>query len=91
MKLCHLFPASYGPHEAASATTRKVWVFPGPRLSMRFASPAVLVTFCTGLWISNHVLAQGLEPGMRPRADCEGERCVTCLHGGDTVLSPAVT
>lgn len=87
----HLFPASYWPNEAASATIRKVWVVPVPRLSMRWASPAVLVTFCTGLWISNPVLAQGLEPGVRPRADCEGERCVTCLHGGDTAPSLAVT
>ncbi|XP_028620799.1 cerebral dopamine neurotrophic factor [Grammomys surdaster] len=38
---------------------------------MQFTSPAVLVTFCTGLWISNHALAQSLEAGVRPRADCE--------------------
>lgn len=83
--------SAYRPHEATSATVSKVWEVPGPRLSMRCTSPAALVTFCAGLWISNHVLAQGLEAGVRPRADCEGERCVTCLHGGDTALSLAVT
>lgn len=91
MRSRHLFPASYRPHEAAPTRVRKVWVVPGPRLSMRCTSPAALVTFCAGLWISYHVLAQGLEAGVRPRADCEGERCVTCLHGGDTALSLAIT
>ncbi|XP_031215393.1 cerebral dopamine neurotrophic factor [Mastomys coucha] len=38
---------------------------------MRCVSPAALVIFCAGLWISNHVLAQGLEAGVLPRADCE--------------------
>ncbi|XP_055449906.1 cerebral dopamine neurotrophic factor [Psammomys obesus] len=38
---------------------------------MKCRSPAALVTFCTGLWISNPVLAQGLETGVRPGADCE--------------------
>lgn len=70
---------------------KEVWVIPGSRLSMRCVSPAALVTFCAGLWISNHVLAQGLEAGVRPRADCEGEQCVTCLHGGYTAISLAIT
>ncbi|XP_057643837.1 cerebral dopamine neurotrophic factor [Chionomys nivalis] len=34
-------------------------------------SPAALVTFCAGLWISNPVLVQGLEAGVRPGPDCE--------------------
>ncbi|XP_052013241.1 cerebral dopamine neurotrophic factor [Apodemus sylvaticus] len=38
---------------------------------MRCTSPAALVTFCAGLWISTHVLVQGLEAGVRPKADCE--------------------
>uniref|UniRef100_A0ABK0LX56 Cerebral dopamine neurotrophic factor n=1 Tax=Rattus norvegicus TaxID=10116 RepID=A0ABK0LX56_RAT len=63
--------SSYRPQEATSATVSKVWEVPGPRLSMRCTSPAALVTFCAGLWISNHVLAQGLEAGVRSRADCE--------------------
>lgn len=57
---------------------------------MRCISPTALVTFCAGFCISNPVLAQGLEAGVGPRADCEGERCVTCLHGGDTALSLAI-
>lgn len=63
---------------------------PGPRLSMRCTSLPTLVTFCAGLRIWDLVLTQGLEAGVQPGADCEGERCVTCLHGGDTTLSPAV-
>lgn len=36
-----------------------------------------------GLWVSNPGRAQ--EPGGRSRgADCEGERCETCLHGDVT-------
>lgn len=50
------------------------------------ASPAVLVAFCAGLWVSDPVPALGLEAGERPGADCEGERCETCLHGGGTAL-----
>nr|XP_048316946.1 cerebral dopamine neurotrophic factor [Myodes glareolus] len=34
-------------------------------------SPATLVTFCAGVWISNLMLAQGLEAGVRPGPDCE--------------------
>ncbi|XP_075826588.1 cerebral dopamine neurotrophic factor isoform X2 [Microtus pennsylvanicus] len=37
----------------------------------RCTSPAALVTFCAGLWISNLVLVQGLEAGVRPGPDCE--------------------
>ncbi|XP_040611426.1 cerebral dopamine neurotrophic factor isoform X1 [Mesocricetus auratus] len=38
---------------------------------MRCTNPANLVTFCALLWISNPVLAQGLETRMQPGADCE--------------------
>uniref|UniRef100_A0A8C6MU80 Cerebral dopamine neurotrophic factor n=1 Tax=Mus spicilegus TaxID=10103 RepID=A0A8C6MU80_MUSSI len=38
---------------------------------MRCTSPTALVTFCAGFCISNPVLAQGLEAGVGPRADCE--------------------
>ncbi|XP_038191483.1 cerebral dopamine neurotrophic factor [Arvicola amphibius] len=37
----------------------------------RCTNPATLVTFCAGLWISNLVLAQGLEASVRPGPDCE--------------------
>ena len=47
-------------------------------------SPAAVVAFCAGLWVSNPGRAQGQEAGGRLGADCEGERCETCLHGGDT-------
>ncbi|KAL2761469.1 cerebral dopamine neurotrophic factor precursor [Daubentonia madagascariensis] len=35
------------------------------------ASPAAVVAFCAGLWVSNSVPAQGQEAGGRPGADCE--------------------
>ncbi|XP_052584953.1 cerebral dopamine neurotrophic factor isoform X1 [Peromyscus californicus insignis] len=38
---------------------------------MRCTSLPTLVTFCAGLWISDLVLAQGLEAGVQPGADCE--------------------
>lgn len=43
-----------------------------------------MVAFCAGLWFSSPGRAQGQEAGGRPGADCEGERCETCLHGGGT-------
>lgn len=45
-----------------------------------------MVVICTGLWDFNPVRTQGQEAGGQPGADCEGERCETCLHGGGTVL-----
>ncbi|ELW64772.1 Cerebral dopamine neurotrophic factor [Tupaia chinensis] len=47
-------------------------------------SPAAVVALCIGLWVSNPVPTQGQEVGGRPGADCEGERCETCLHGVGT-------
>ncbi|XP_012311410.1 cerebral dopamine neurotrophic factor isoform X1 [Aotus nancymaae] len=35
------------------------------------ASPAAVVAFCAGLWVSHPVLAQGQETGGQPGADCE--------------------
>uniref|UniRef100_A0A8C9ACU1 Cerebral dopamine neurotrophic factor n=1 Tax=Prolemur simus TaxID=1328070 RepID=A0A8C9ACU1_PROSS len=35
------------------------------------ASPAAVVAFCAGLWVSSPVPAQGQEAGGRPGADCE--------------------
>lgn len=55
-------------------------------LTMWSATPATLVAFCAGLWVSNPVLALSQEAGGRPGADCEGERCETCLHSGGTAL-----
>lgn len=55
-------------------------------LSMWYASPAAVVAFCAGLWVSIPVSARGQEAGGRPGADCEGERCENCLHGGGTAL-----
>lgn len=65
---------------AAGPGVRSCW------LGMRCASPAVLVAFCAGLWVSNPAPALGREAGGRPGADCEGERRETCLHGGGTAL-----
>lgn len=96
-ELRHLFPASYPPREivsGGSSPATVVWlteVVPGLRLSMRCTSPAILVTFCALLWISNLVQAQDQDTDTQLEADCEGEPCVTCLRGGDTTLSPAVT
>lgn len=49
---------------------------------MRCAGPAAMVAFYAGLWVSNLGPVLGQEAG----ADCEGERCETCLHGGGTAL-----
>nr|XP_019593868.1 PREDICTED: cerebral dopamine neurotrophic factor [Rhinolophus sinicus] len=38
---------------------------------MRYASPAAVVAFCAGLWVSTPVSAQGQEARGRPGADCE--------------------
>ncbi|XP_045141557.1 protein FAM107B isoform X1 [Echinops telfairi] len=38
---------------------------------MRCASPVAMVAFCTGLWVSNSVPAQGQEIREWPGADCE--------------------
>ncbi|KAM6215395.1 cerebral dopamine neurotrophic factor [Rhynchocyon petersi] len=35
------------------------------------ASPAAMVVFCAGLWVSNSVPTQGLEAPGQPGADCE--------------------
>ena len=43
-----------------------------------------MVAFCAGLWVSNPGRAQSQEAGGIQGADCEGERCETCLHGGGT-------
>ncbi|KAM6153889.1 cerebral dopamine neurotrophic factor [Erethizon dorsatum] len=38
---------------------------------MRCASPAAVVAFCAGLWVSNPAPAQGQQPAGRPGAGCE--------------------
>ncbi|XP_015338996.1 cerebral dopamine neurotrophic factor [Marmota marmota marmota] len=38
---------------------------------MRCASPAAVMAFCAGLWVSNPVPAQGQQAWGRPETDCE--------------------